>query len=72
MILSLSRHSANDIGTLLALPFHLTLGLHNTLVTQFEEEAKKQKADAEKAQGSVKSPSVPSNVSYGGKSMSFK
>ena len=42
MILTLSRHTSNDIVALKAQPFHYVLGLYNILIKQKEEENKQQ------------------------------
>ena len=45
IVLTLSRHTSNDMASLLPLPFHYVLGLYNTLIKQNEEEKKKQNED---------------------------
>ena len=78
MILTLSRHTSNDITALLAQPFHFVLGLHNLLIKQ-SEEAEKQQKQAQEGYGNYKKPAMPkmpSSVSYkspmGGSQISFK
>lgn len=78
MILTLSRHTSNDITALLAQPFHYVLGLHNLLLKQ-SEEAEKQQQEMQANHGKQAKPAMPrmpSSVSYkspgGGAQMSFK
>lgn len=73
MTTTLSRHTANDVNSLMKQPFHFVLGLYNTLIKQTEEENKKQK----EAQASAKSqqpklPYMPSSVNVGGKKISVR
>jgi hypothetical protein len=79
MILTLSRHTSNDITALLAQPFHYVLGLHNLLLKQSEEAEKQQQQMQEQYAGGYSKPAMPrmpSSVSYkspmGGSQMSFK
>lgn len=78
MILTLSRHTSNDITALLAQPFHYVLGLHNLLLKQSEEAEKQQQKMQDQYKGGYKPamPKMPSSISYrspmGGSQMSFK
>lgn len=81
MILTLSRHTSNDMAVLMQQPFHFVLGLHNILLKQSEDAEKKQQEMQEKYSSSSGSqhkpamPRMPSSVSFktpqGGTQMRF-
>jgi hypothetical protein len=62
MILTLSRHTSNDIAALSAQPFHYTLALYNILVKQTDEEGKKQTEQSRSSTGYAV-PKLPSSYS---------
>jgi len=65
ILLNLSRHTSNNLTSLLPLPFHYVLGLYNTLQKVLEEEKKQQNGGKEGAPATG-GFSMPSSMSFAG------
>jgi hypothetical protein len=63
--LTLSRHTSNNLSSLLSLPFHYVLGQYNLLVKALEEEKKAQGGSGE-GSSAMGGFHMPSSMSFAG------